>query len=611
MLKLNKKLVLYELNLYNFLYIIFLKFFFSEIFYITITGSIKNFKIVEILKKFRINWINFQDFNIGSSWSAKLKKNIYFSDCTSKILVSKIWNNYSKLIYQKKEYLEACLSFKIQKKCDQIFEIFEISKILFKKNNNNIYILANKNFFFKKIKEEHYFDYSYKTLPDIQFLFLKYFVKFSTFVIKALYNKFILLFSLNKKLPTKNIKLNSKTKNKVIYFPHKGVFYLDRLKDQFYSSSNNSFLNKNKIMHIEWQSNDIDKKSLIFYKDNNIPLIIWNSLPYRKLPIILKAKQIFKKLNFMRKLYNYDILFLFFCSVLQTLKAQHKLLNFKDIKLALISRDLLFPLELSLALKKSGIKTVCVQDRLLMAGLSHKMIFDHYFTLGPQAHQMLRNRMDKTILNFHKYYLSEINPVNFKKFSKKKLISKRSKKLNCLVIDFHSEENWYTNGTNINNWKDNNNFYENIIKLAKEHSNINFMIKSKSYTWIKIPYFFKTMQKIKNIKNIKILVDNKKNKPKNYLAYCDFALARHSSLSDQMLYINKPVLIDDLNGFPSKFFSFGNNIICKNRKDLEKKLTLLVKNIYVYNQKLNKTRKLLFYYNSIVNLKIFLEKELK
>ena len=43
---------------------------------------------------------------------------------------------------------------------------------------------------------------------------------------------------------------------------------------------------------------------------------------------------------------------------------------------------------------------------------------------------------------------------------------------------------------------------------------------------------------------------------------------------------------------------------------MEKKFNLLVKNIPGYNRKLNKTRKLLFYYNSIVNLKVFLEKEL-
>ena len=610
MLKLNKKLVLYELNLYNILYILFLKNFFSEIFYIKITGLIQNFEIVKTLKKFKINWINFQDYNIGSIYCAKLKKNIYFSDRISKILVNSIWNDYSKFIYQKKEYLEACLSLKIQKKCDQIFEIFEISKILYKKNNS-IYILADKNFFFKKIKEENYFDYSYKILPDIQFFYLKCFFRFFTFVVKVFYNKLVLLFSLNKNLFTKNTKLNGKTKNKVFYFPHKGIFYLDRLKDQFYSSKNNSFLNKNKIMHVEWQSNDIDKKTLIFYKDNNISLKIWNSLSYSKLYLILNAKQIFKKITFMRKLYNYDILFIFLYSVLQILKAQQKLLNFKDAKLALIAHDVLFPVELSLALKKSGIKTVCVQDRLLIAGWSHKMIFDHYFTVGPQTHQMLRNRMNKTILNFHKYYLSQTIIVNSKKYSLNRTSSKRNKKLNCLVIDFHSEENWYTNGTIINNWKDNNNFYENIIKLAEKHSNINFLIKSKIYTWTKIAYFCKIMQKIKNIKNIKILMHNKKYKPENCLAYCDFALARHSSLSDQMLYINKPVLIHDLNGFPSKLFSFGSNVICKNRIDLEKKFMLLVKNIRVYNQKLNKTRKLLFYYKSIVNLKIFLEKELK
>jgi hypothetical protein len=218
---------------------------------------------------------------------------------------------------------------------------------------------------------------------------------------------------------------------------------------------------------------------------------------------------------------------------------------------------------------------------------------------------MIKKRMNKTIENLHKYYLQKTDLVNLNRYKLKK------NNLNCLVIDFHSEEDWYSNGTAVNNWCDNNDFYENIIELAKKNNKIKFYIKSKDYNWIKNIFFAKTIQKIKNIKNITILSNDKKWTPENCLAYADFALARHSSMSDQMLYLNKPVLIYDLNGFPSKLFPFHKNIICKNKKDLKKKFALLIVDVRAYNQKLNKARKLLFYYNSIVNLNIFLEKTIK
>jgi hypothetical protein len=602
----TKKLVLYEINLCNICYVFFLRFFFREIFYIRCSFLLRNLETIKILKKFKINWINYPDYNISAKYCSKLKKNNYFSDYISKILSDKIWDEDIKNIYIKQEYLESCLAYKIQQKCDRIFELFENSKIL-SAGNNNIYILANKTFFFKKIYIKYYSDCLFKILPHINFFYhLKYFLYLLIFIVKILISKFFLFLNLNKFFFLSSSKiLNKNIKNKVIYFPHKGMFYLDNLKDQFYSSNKNSFLNKKKIIHIEWQSDDIDKKSFIFYNKNKIPLEIWKFLSFRKMAIISKAFVVLKKITLIRKLFHYDILLIFFHSFFQILKAQEKLLNFKEARLALIGYDFLFPLEISVALKKAGIKTVCVQERMIMSGISHKMIFDDYFIPGPQSYQMIKKKMNKTIGNFHKYYLQKTNLVNLKKYKLKK------NNLNCLAIDFHSEEDWYSNGTALNNWCDNNDFYENIIELAKKNNKINFHIKSKNYNWMKNIFFAKTIQKIKNIKNINILNNDKKWTPENCLAYADFGIARHSSMSDQMLYLNKPVLIYDLNGFPSKLFPFDKNIICKNKKDLKKKFISLIMDIRTYNHKLNKARKLLFYYNSIVNLNIFLEKTLK
>jgi hypothetical protein len=608
MFKSQKKILLYQLNIFNILFVFLFKFFFSEVFYVEVTGCIKNLKVVKILKKFKIHWVNFQDqdYDIEKTWCTVISKNIHYSDYISKILANKIWNEEVKIIYLKKDYLEACLSFKIQKECEKIFKIFEISKIL-SKNNTKVSLFVSKSFFTKSIIEKYYSNYLFNISLIPNFFFLKYFFVLIIFFGRSLYGTFFYLLDLNKNLNSNRINLHHKIKNKVIFFPHKGIFYLDRLKSQFYSLKKNTFLNKKNITHIEWQSNEINTKSFNFYNKNKISLIIWNSLIYKKVIVILKLKFILKKISLLYNLYYHDILFLFFHSVFQITIAQEKLLYFKNVKLALVGHDYLFPLELSLALKKANIETVCVQERLATTNISPKMIFDHYFILGPQVCEILKKKMGKTILNFYKYFLWQTELVKLKKYKYNK-----NKNLNCLIIDNHSETDWYSNGFILNNWSNNKNFYDNIIELAKKNSSVNFLIKSKNYSWTKNTFFSKTLKKIENMKNIKILKDTKKWAPEKCLAYSDFAIARYSSFSDQMLYINKPVLICDNNGSPSKYFPFFcKNIICKTKNDLEKKFSLLVKNIPGYNQKLNKTRKLLFYYNSIVNLNVFLEKKLQ
>ena len=259
MFKSQQKLILYQLNVYNILYIFFLKIFFSEIFYIKISDCLKNLKIIKILKKIKINWLNFQDYDVGESYYRAIKKNIYYSDYISKILVNKIWDEDIKIIYLKKNYLEACLSFKIRNESQKIFQIFEISKIL-SINGTKISILLHKSFFTKNIKKKYYSNYLFKILPTINFSYLIHSFNLLFLIARALYDKFFSLINFNKNFSLFRKNLRKNKKNKVIYFPHKGIFYLDRLKDQFYSLNKNSPLNKKNITHIEWFSNDIDKK---------------------------------------------------------------------------------------------------------------------------------------------------------------------------------------------------------------------------------------------------------------------------------------------------------------------------------------------------------------
>ena len=141
-----------------------------------------------------------------------------------------------------------------------------------------------------------------------------------------------------------------------------------------------------------------------------------------------------------------------------------------------------------------------------------------------------------------------------------------------------------------------------------------FLIKSKNYLWLKVNYFKVLVKDLNKQKNIKVLSDKKKWTPDYSIKYTDFAITRYSSLSDQMFYLNKPILISNDHGYPGEVYDFGNKILVNNLNQLENKINLIQKNYSSYNNSLNKIRKTLFYYNikknSVKNLLTFFDNKL-
>ena len=127
--------------------------------------------------------------------------------------------------------------------------------------------------------------------------------------------------------------------------------------------------------------------------------------------------------------------------------------------------------------------------------------------------------------------------------------------------------------------------------------------------------YFKDLVKILNKqKNIKILNDQKKWTPKYSMKITDFAIAKYSSLSDQMMYQNKPVLILNYDGFPGLLYDFGRKILINNSKQLENKVSKIQINYHKYNKSLDQIRKRLFFSdiktNTLKHLLIDIDDEL-
>ena len=258
-------------------------------------------------------------------------------------------------------------------------------------------------------------------------------------------------------------------------------------------------------------------------------------------------------MNLIFLLYKFSILNELLSSVYNIENSKEKIKNyFPKLKYLLIGYDLLFTIDVCMAAKILNIETVSMQDRIIVPSWSHCMIFDHYFILGPASKKVIKKRMSKTVKNFYKNQILDNDIKIIKK------IKNNQKKLKCLVIDLSSfaEKDWYLNGRSIASWNSNYRFYKLILKLSQKYSNISFYIKSKNYIWLKTRVYKKLKKFFRNQKNVYILKNQKIWTPIKSIKFTDFAIAKYSSLSDQMLYINKPIIIYNNDKFPSLLLIF-------------------------------------------------------
>lgn len=601
----NKKNILFvdKIHLFNLILFIFFRIYFDKIFFLRINRLLRYKKLLLLFEIIGLNWINHNHYSLEKA-SSKTIKCTRFLDKYAAYISKKIWFNSLSTFFINKNLFTACLGAKIQPKIEDIYEIMEVAQIFKKKNQ--VYLMITNNFFFETINK----DYNFKNINFINYEIFK----ISGFIFSTFLNTCLIIFkkitsiSFDKK--EKKYQKFKKNKFTVAFFPQKGMFVQNKVKDHFYLKKNNSNFNKKNIAHIEWNNFDLAEQSKKYYLKKKIAVFFWDSFK-KKSPITVIKFFIFK-FNFLFKLYKYSILIEILSSAYQVDNSRNKIINnFPQLKYVLAGYELLFPAEISVACAHLNIKTIATQERLMHPVWSPMLCFDYYFSLGPMSNKFLKKRMNKTVKNIIKTTISTTDAFKIKKNEKYK------NNLKCLIVDFSSlrDEDWYSSGRSVlGNWQTNCNFYYNILSCAKKYPNIFFLIKSKNYLWLKVNYFKVLVKDLNKQKNIKVLSDKKKWTPDYSIKYTDFAITRYSSLSDQMFYLNKPILISNDHGYPGEVYDFGNKILVNNLNQLENKINLIQKNYSSYNNSLNKIRKTLFYYNikknSIKNLLTFFDKKL-
>ena len=560
----NKIFIFDELNYLLLPAAIIIKIFRHKVYFLRLKKIWQNEKSIKILKFLGFSWLNFQDYEIKKT--AEISRDVVFfqNSLGNYIDGLNIANDLKKILEEKGCNNSDLKSFALTKASAPLRKFSEVMKfidILKKSKKDNFIIISQFPSFLntvlkKEAKNKAFILNLYSFDPIISLL--KIFLKKIKYKIKTIKN------NNNNKINNNNLNIK---KFKTVFFPHQGVYYGDIYKkDQFYSKKINSYFYPSNILHLSIGDQNLnDDLTNEFYEKNKITNIDFVSLGN------ISLKEFFlTSWNFIKEYYIFSrnslgsVIF-FLALWISIKKSLNRLDALPNAQVAIFGFDLLAPREISIACRIKKIQTIATQERFLEAWCEDFFfIFDHYLVINKNIETVL---LDKKLNSVRK--IKSIGPVRSDMINTTVYEKSINDKKTVLILDSHSKTNLYSNGrANFSNWKQNYTFYESIMSLAKENMDIKFIIKGKNYCFIDIPYFKNIKKIIDQTKNIE-LYKNESNSPYELIESAHLAIARYTSLIDEMLYKERSVLIYETGGYPSTFFNYGENLVVKNYEELK------------------------------------------
>ena len=395
----------------------------------------------------------------------------------------------------------------------------------------------------------------------------------------SLAKKIIGLFASKPIKKTKNKSQNKTTE--VIYFPHKGLSYGDSFEKNYYYSNNKlSPLYQNNILHLEYTSYDpIIAKS---YEDKNLDYIFIDRPQVKDLIKYLLFSPNFKifesiKKTLDQKLSGMLILLYLYLNTVSKFLVEFYLDKFSlmpGCKFALLGYDVLFPKEISVALQKLNITTIAIQERyaIVYSG-NFNVVADKYLVWSYKTEQM----MDESIGESYVGEFIVTGPPRADKiihYNNELLKNSRKK----FVVYCNSPEPHYVNKfTVLNNWVIINALLEDILVLANNFSDCDFIIRAKHKGWYKIDYFHNILALLDKKKNVDISSDYEKMDVSYGLLKGAYAIiGHHTSIADEGMFCGFPVLFHDFGPYSQSVYAVNYNynsldIFSKSSEDFQSK----------------------------------------
>lgn len=350
-------------------------------------------------------------------------------------------------------------------------------------------------------------------------------------------------------------------KQQVAYFPHMGVAYGSLfLKDHYYDEAEDSPLHPSRILHIELHQ-EPSEQSVKYYDENDISYSVMPLSLGFDAKLFSQIRRVtgpfWKIVRKQKRLVDAVFAFLIFMKgYLLFYRGYRNTENLHGVQLALIGYDYLFPTGLALALQARGIHTAAVQERFIHV-FDHYFhpVFDTYFVSGKGVRDRLKDNP------YH--FIGEAPIVGFVRSDILKNYQKQLKKSatpTVLVLDYHTNTDLFSDTFDpMFCWKSNRDFYRDILRLAEDHKDVQFIIRGKYDAWCSLPYFREIMDKIEASPNVEVNRQyDQMNVSYRLAAQSDFIIARQTSLGDEAMAAGVPVLFHDWR----EGKKYNNSVIC-------------------------------------------------
>ena len=587
----KKILVVKQLNILNIFIVIIYKIFKFEVYIYKFSKRIESWHLLKFLS---LQECNFEecidiDFNYYGGKSGDAIDKVV-NDLTNNDLLENFIPFLANIKDSRKKHKLLVKDY-ILGRCSDLSDIYTWANGYFtdqKKNGLNVYLLGDVC----KIGA-HFLEIRSSNIKIVPVFSSNIFIVSSVIfkVLNTLFRKFFVIISRVVTTKSNNIRQPSFISNngdtllyKILYFPHKSIFYGDLfVKDIFYSTRVDSEFYPSNILHVELEDVDISEKQYKYYRDNNITSVIlpkseiktiYNSLIYILGEIGLKKVLFFIIKDFV----------LFFVFVLNSVR----LLSIKDLirknysaKLVLVGYDILFPVTLSLVFESLKIRTVSVQERFLPTFFSHfSFLIDTYLCDSRLVCKVIDKSNDKFVNSCLPcgQIRSDIL-INYQKN-----ITSKNKRFTIVAFDYHSQSNFDDNRLSVLiNWKANANFYKDLCNLAEAFPQVDIIIRGKNTDWTKISYFKNVLNKVNRIPNIWIDEDySKLNKQYELASRSDLIIAKPTSIGDEAMAAGKRVVYYDYipnssHYFASGYFNYNNcNIFAYSYTQLKQMVQTIV-----------------------------------
>lgn len=326
----------------------------------------------------------------------------------------------------------------------------------------------------------------------------------------------------------------------VIYLPHQGVSYGSLFrKDYLYQSAPESPLHPANILHVEHEAPTAAAQKTYREAGISCRVMMPVSAAFADARALLRYIMRNDTLR-SQAIASQGAFVLPLMTVFRQYRSFQRALRFAPGSVAVVGYDQLLPRVLALALQGAGVTVIASQERLQAAYFGDfSVILDHYMVAGEKVAQYLGKHEYCSVDQFHPIGLTRCELLQ--RFS-----ATPRHRPQVLVLDYSSPLAWWGDTDPIVNRSANRGFYRDIIRLATERPDIDFVIRGKSIVWLNDPYFADEIQAFDRLPNVTVDRDYSEFDRSYRLAVESNALiAKYTSLGDECLAMGKAVIFHD------------------------------------------------------------------